>query len=138
MTLSTKSFRRTVTVAATLAAAAISTAFVANISVAAVPHLKLTRAFPSADTTLTTAPDAVRLWLSEPAALPGSKISVADAKGTVVPVTALTRGAKADDPIVGKFVTPPGNGVYTITWKAMSKDGHVVNGTIPFTVRTGK
>lgn len=134
MTFLTKTTRRV----AYIATAAVSMAFVAHSSVAAVPHLKLNRSFPTADTTLTSSPDAVRLWLSEPADLPGSKIAVTDAKGTPIALSALTRGAKADDPVVGKFVSPPTSGAYHIAWRAMSKDGHVVNGTIAFTVKLGK
>jgi methionine-rich copper-binding protein CopC len=32
------------------------------------------------------------------------------------------------------FKSPLTAGGYKVTWKAMSKDGHVVNGTIAFTV----
>lgn len=102
-----------------------------------IPHLRLKASFPGKDTTLTTSPDAVKLWLSEPADLPATKISVTDAKGAAVPVAKLTRGAKTEDPVVGAFTTPPGDGKYLVTWKAMSKDGHVVNGTFGFTVHAG-
>lgn len=101
------------------------------------PHLRLKASFPGKDTTLTSSPDAVKLWLSEPADLPATKISVTDANGAAVPVAKLTRGAKAEDPVVGAFTTPPGNGKYLVTWKAMSKDGHVVDGKFSFTVQKG-
>ncbi|WP_353267646.1 copper resistance CopC family protein [Gemmatimonas sp.] len=105
---------------------------------ARLPHLKLKRAFPAADTTLTTSPDAVRLWLSEPADLPATKVAVTDAAGAPVDVAKLTRGAQREDPVVAKFVTPPKSGKYTVTWKAMSKDGHVVDGKYAFTVTLAK
>jgi copper resistance protein C len=104
-------------------------------SAARVPHLKLKASFPAKDSTLTTSPDAVRLWLTEPADLPATRIAVTDAKGASVPVAKLTRGANASDPVEGRFTAPLTSGRYTVTWKAMSKDGHVVNGTFGFTVR---
>ncbi len=101
---------------------------------AVVPHLRLKRAFPAADTVLTASPDAVRLWLSEPADLPATKIDVTSADGAKVPLAKLTRGASREDPVVGTFSTSLASGTYTITWKAMSKDGHVVNGKHNFRV----
>lgn len=116
---------------------AAAVALPALAGAARLPHLRLKSSFPAKDTTLNTAPDAVRLWLSEPADLPATRITVTDAKGAAVPVEKLTRGATADDPVVGKFTTAPGNGTYNVTWKAMSKDGHVVNGTFAFSVHAG-
>ena len=105
---------------------------------AVVPHLKLKRAFPAADTVLTASPDAVRLWLSEPADLPATKIDVTTAAGAAVPLAKLTRGAKREDPVVGLFTAPLASGTYTVTWKAMSKDGHVVSGKHGFRVALAK
>ena len=107
-------------------------------SAARLPHLKLKAIFPGKDTTLTTSPDAVKLWLSEPADLPATKVSVANATGAAVAVAKLTRGAQREDPVVAKFTAPLTNGKYTVTWKAMSKDGHVVNGVSSFTVALPK
>jgi methionine-rich copper-binding protein CopC len=130
-------------------AAVVATAVVASAVVAvAVPlsasradarlHLRLKAAFPAKDTTLTSAPDAVRLWLSEPADLAATKIEVRNVSGAVVPTAALTRGEPRDAPVVALFTTPPGNGRYVIDWRAMSKDGHVVKGTHAFTVRVAE
>jgi methionine-rich copper-binding protein CopC len=105
-------------------------------SAARLPHLKLKRSFPAKDTVLTSSPDAVRLWLSEPAELPATKITVtSDAKAPVA-VANATRAAGADAPIEARFAKPLTAGRYTVTWKTMSKDGHVVSGTFAFTVKT--
>ncbi len=104
----------------------------------AMRHLRLVRSYPAKDTVLTTAPDAVRLWLSEPTQAPVSKVTVTAAAGDTVKLEALTREAAADAPLVGKFTKPVGSGQYTVTWKAMSKDGHVVNGTFGFRVNPAK
>lgn len=104
----------------------------------AVRHLRLTAAFPAKDTTLVTAPDAVRLWFSEVTDLAATKIDVKREGGGAVATAALTRGTQAGDPVVATFTTPPGTGRYVIDWRAMSKDGHVVKGTHAFTVRAAE
>ena len=103
-----------------------------------IPPLRLPASFPAKDTTLASAPEDVKLWLSEPADLATSRIAVTDAAGAAVPTAKLTRGVRSDDPIVAKFTKAPGNGKYTVKWKAMSDDGHVVDGTYGFTVQLAK
>lgn len=119
-------------------ATAVAMALPLAANAARLPHLKLRAIYPGKDTTLTTSPDAVKLWLSEVADLPATKVAVTNAAGAAVPTAKLTRGATKDEPVVAKFAAPLGDGKYTITWKAMSKDGHVVNGVSAFTVKLGK
>lgn len=108
----------------------------AMVTAARLPHLKLKRSFPAKDTVLTSSPDAVRLWLTERSELPATKITVTtDAKAPVA-TDKVTRAAGADAPIEAKFTAPLAAGRYTVTWKTMSKDGHVVNGTFGFTVKS--
>ena len=121
---------------AALGLAAGSVAIPTSVSHAeAVRHLRLLAAFPAKDTTLASAPDAVRLWLSEPADLKATRVEVKLVGGGVIATEALTRGAASNDPVIARFTTPPGSGRYEIDWRAMSKDGHVVKGTHQFTVR---
>lgn len=127
--------RRFALLAALGLAAGVATVPAAVSHADAVRHLRLVAAFPAKDTTLTNAPDAVRLWLSEPADLAATKIEVKAVGGAVIATEALTRGAQADAPVVARFTTPPGNGRYEIDWRAMSRDGHVVKGTHRFTVQ---
>ena len=108
--------------------------FITSRPAAALPHLKLLRSSPAADTTLATSPDAIRLWLSEPPEAATSKITLALAGGAAVPVGKPTLGAAKDAPLEARITAPLAPGRYTVTWKAMSKDGHVVDGTFGFTV----
>ena len=118
-----------------LPAMALAVVTPAMVPAARLPHLKLKRSFPAKDTVLTSSPDAVRLWLTERSELPATKITVTtDAKAPVA-TEKVTRAAGADAPIEAKFTTPLAAGRYTVTWKTMSKDGHVVNGTFGFTVK---
>ncbi|WP_396203213.1 copper resistance protein CopC [Gemmatimonas sp.] len=105
------------------------------LSVVRLPHLKLKRSFPAKDTVLTTSPDAIRLWLTEKADLPATRITLATASGAAVTVDKPTRAAGADAPIEAKVTQPLAAGRYLVTWKTMSKDGHVVNGTFGFEVK---
>ena len=119
-----------------LPAIALAVVTPAMVTAARLPHLKLKRSFPAKDTVLTSSPDAVRLWLTERSELPATKITVTtDAKAPVATEKA-TRAAGADAPIEAKFAKPLTPGRYTVTWKTMSKDGHVVNGTFGFTVKS--
>ena len=102
------------------------------------PHLKLKRSVPAKDTVLTAAPDAVRLWLTEKADLPATKITVTSAANVAASLAKPTRGTEADAPIEAKFTQPVGPGRYTVAWKTMSKDGHVVSGTFGFTVQPAR
>lgn len=132
------SFRRLVMVVA-LAAGTVATLAPSSAVQAAVRrHLKLVRSFPAADTTLATSPDAIRLWLSEPAEVPATKIAVTTEAGAAVATSAITRADTKDAPLVATLVKPVSAGRYLVTWKAMSKDGHVVNGTFHFTVGAGR
>lgn len=110
----------------------------ATAAAVALPHLKLTRAFPAADTTLTSSPDAVRLWFSEPADLVATRVTVAASNGVAVPVGKPARLPGRDMPITVQFSTPLSPGRYTVTWKTMSKDGHVVSGRYAFTLTAGR
>jgi len=105
---------------------------------AAMRHLRLVRSFPAKDTSLTSSPDVIRVWLSEPTEKGVSKITLATSSGVAIPLEALTRDAAKDAPLVAKLSKPLSAGAYAVTWKTMSKDGHVVNGTFGFRVAAPK
>ena len=101
-------------------------------------HLKLLKSSPAAGTVLAKSPDAVRLWLSEPAEVPATKISVTTAAGAAIATAAVTHSHTKDAPLVALISKPLANGAYKVTWKTMSKDGHVVKGTFGFKVGAAK
>ena len=101
-------------------------------------HLKLLKSSPAADTVLDKSPDAVRLWLSESAEVPATKISVTTAAGAAIATAPVTRAHTKDAPLVALISAPLANGAYKVTWKTMSKDGHVVKGTFGFKVGAAK
>lgn len=101
-------------------------------------HLRLKASFPARDTTLAGAPEAIQLWFSEPAEASTARIGVKDSKGAVVPMSKVVRGDGKDEPLTSRFVSAPANGRYSVEWRAMSNDGHVVNGSFNFSVQVPK
>ena len=98
-------------------------------------HLRLVKSSPSADTLLTSSPDAIRLWLSETPELGASMISLASASGSKIALNKLSLGKEAGAPLVATVGTQIAPGTYNVTWRTMSKDGHVVKGTFSFRLK---
>ncbi|MDN4646094.1 copper resistance CopC family protein [Arthrobacter sp. PsM3] len=98
-------------------------------------HDALQSTSPAADTTVTSTPETVSLTLSEPptdsASLNLSVITVTDGEGRTisdgkVTVTGATISTK---------VTPGANGAHKVLWRAVSSDGHPIDGNYAFTVQ---
>jgi methionine-rich copper-binding protein CopC len=117
------------------AALLLMVAIVLMASAPAAMHLRLVKAEPAADTTVTAAPREIRLFFSQEPEIRATKVTVTDAASTEVTVATAKADAK-DGKIVIALITgavAPGN--YTVTWRTMAKDGHAVNGTFHFTLR---
>jgi methionine-rich copper-binding protein CopC len=119
---------------ATACAALVLASATAATGALAMRHLRLVRSFPAASAVLTTSPDAVRLWLSEPPELKLTKIALTDAKGGAVKLGPVTSDSAKGTGAVAKIATRLPNGAYNVSWRTMSKDGHVVKGTFAFKV----
>ena len=100
----------------------------------ALPHLHLERSDPAADAVLHASPTAIRLWFSEGASLPVTRITLTMGTATIA-TGKPTRAAGAGQPIVFPLTAPLAAGQYTVKWKTMSADGHAVSGTFAFTVQ---
>lgn len=97
-------------------------------------HLKVVRSFPKADTVLTSSPDRVSIELSETVEVTGSKILLATSAGAAVALTAPHRETGAPKILRADVTKPLAAGAYAVSWRTMSKDGHVVKGTFQFRV----
>ena len=102
---------------------------------APVVHLRLTKSEPAQHDTLTVAPSTIRLWFSQRAELRTMRVTLLSATGDTVSLGALTRSATADAPVVAPVQSPLVNGTYTVQWRTMASDGHVVRGEFAFVVR---
>jgi methionine-rich copper-binding protein CopC len=97
-------------------------------------HAVLVRSSPAGRATVATAPDRVLLWFNERIEPAFSSASVWSAAGAQV-----DRKDARVDPDDAKRVTvsvpplPPG--AYTVRYRVLSVDGHVVESSFSFTVR---
>ena len=94
-------------------------------------HNELLGSTPAAGATLTSAPDTVSLSFAQKLNPDFTTIVLSDGALQRVPTS-----APATDAGTGSVTpsTPLGNGVYTVAYRIVSKDGHVVQGSYQFTV----
>ena len=130
------SARRTI-LPRTIAFAALFTLFATSVDATralAMRHLRLLRSFPTPSAVLAKSPDAVRLWLSEAPELALTKIALTDATGKTIKIGTLTRDSVKGKGAVAPIPTRLREGSYTVSWRTMSRDGHVVKGDFGFRV----
>jgi methionine-rich copper-binding protein CopC len=116
-------------------ALSLVTGIVTPATLPAMRHLRVVRTFPAADTVLAKSPDAVRLWLSEPAELAATRITLTNAQGKALSLGKPARDAKSGASVTAPVRTALAAGRYDVAWRSMSHDGHVVKGTFAFRVR---
>ncbi|GGL21209.1 copper resistance CopC family protein [Mangrovihabitans endophyticus] len=119
---------------ARIVAAAVA-ASVAAAAVGATPawaHNSLTSASPKPDATVTSVPSTVKLTFLQSLNPEFTTIVVSDAAKHPV-----TSEKPAVDSNVGTLALPPdmADGVYTVAYRVVSKDGHPVQGSYSFTLR---
>jgi len=95
-------------------------------------HTHLVKAEPAVDTTLSTAPKAVRLWFNT---RPELAFSGATLLGTDNAPVAVVKLAATDDTlsVAGAIPVTLAPGTYVVAWKTAATDGHVVRGRYSFT-----
>jgi len=96
-------------------------------------HSQLVRSDPARRATVTRAPARVQLWFSERLEPAYAEASVWNAAGTQVDA----HDARVDpaDPVLLAVSTPNlGPGRYTVRFRVVSVDGHVVESSYTFTV----
>jgi methionine-rich copper-binding protein CopC len=96
-------------------------------------HFALRRSEPAADATVRS-PAQIRLWFTQAAQENSMGIRLLDAGGTPVETSApvpVEGEAAAYSVAVGKVLA---GGAYTVSWRGIGDDGHVVRGDFTFTV----
>ncbi len=98
-------------------------------------HSSLVSAVPSAESTVMDFPMEVVLNFNEELMIVGdanpNKIEVFDSEGALVSGATVVKGASAAAPI-----GIVGNGAFTVKYRVVSKDGHVVEGSYGFNVES--
>lgn len=113
------------------AAVALALALLAAAAPAASAHDQLISTDPQDGAVLEAAPTSVGLTFSEDVLDISTTVVVAGPDGSV-PATASVQGTTVTATL------PDGlpDGAYTVTWRVVSNDGHPVQGSFGFTVRT--
>ncbi|HET8648905.1 MAG TPA: copper resistance CopC family protein [Gemmatimonadales bacterium] len=99
-------------------------------------HAHLTHSLPAADSTVATAPSAIKLWFSESPERAVSRIELMSADSTRT--TLKLAPATADTLLIaGQVAGALKPGTYTVIWRTSSDDGHPVRGRFKFTYAPG-
>jgi len=99
---------------------------------AASAHATLTKTEPAIGKRVERSPSLVRLYFDQSVDVLPNAIRVYDAKGRVLSGRTL---ASADKRTIDAPVSRLPRGGYTVRWRAVSADGHVVSGVFTFGVR---
>lgn len=95
-------------------------------------HFELVRSLPTSNATLKISPATIQLWFSQVPAAGVSQVTLSDQRGNVATSkTAIDDSAKS---MTIAPAAPLAPGSYTIHWRGAGDDGHVVSGTLRFTV----
>jgi len=100
-------------------------------------HAVLVRSTPTARATLARPPERVQLWFNERLEPAYSRVSVWDAGGRQVDATDGTVDP-AEPTRLTVGLTPLAPGTYTVKFRVLSVDGHLVESQFPFTVRVAR
>jgi len=95
-------------------------------------HLKLTRSAPAADAVLESPPATLQLWFSEEPLLLMSAVTLTGPAGPIKLAAPRAGGDRSLVVTVGTTLEP---GAYRIAWKTAGDDGHVISGTVDFSVK---
>lgn len=98
-------------------------------------HLKLIRSAPAADATIEAPPAQLQLWFSEEPLLPMSAVTLTGPLGPVKLEAPRAGGERSLVVTVGTALEP---GAYRISWKTAGDDGHVLQGTVNFSIKPAK
>jgi methionine-rich copper-binding protein CopC len=96
-------------------------------------HFALARSVPAADATVAS-PSEVRLWFTEAAKDNSVSIRLVNAGGAALETSPPARD-EADAKVYAITIARPvPAGRYTVAWRGIGDDGHVVAGEFAFTV----
>jgi methionine-rich copper-binding protein CopC len=100
-------------------------------------HLKLEKAEPAIDGTVATAPTEIRLFFSEKPNPKLTAIKLLNASKAEIPLGDVTPESGDEKIVAAALEKTIAAGTYTVTWRTMSADSHVVSGEFEFTVQPG-
>jgi methionine-rich copper-binding protein CopC len=116
-----------------LTAALVFAVGAAGAAAANVFHFALSRSAPAADATVSAA-EEVRLWFTQEPQANSVGIRVVDASGDAVETTDPAADPDNAAVVYVKPSAPLTSGRYTVSWRGIGEDGHVVRGDFGFSV----
>lgn len=114
-------------------AALFAFALAAVAAVWAPPHFALTKSMPEADSS-TPSPEHIQLWFTQAPQEGSVTVRLVDAGGDLVETGDPMRNG--EDPKLMELAVGHalGAGAYTVAWRGIGDDGHVVRGEFAFSV----
>lgn len=99
-----------------------------------IPHLRLVRTTPAADTTLAQSPAEIRLFFSEPPQMRGTSVRLADAGENLIASSDAAADTEDARQVWIAPEAPLAPGRYTVHWRVIAQDGHTQRGSFIFRV----
>jgi methionine-rich copper-binding protein CopC len=107
------------------------TAAVLLASTVVFAHLAVRKSLPEKGATVTASPTSVQVWFTQEPEMEKSGLTLTGPNG-VVALGPVTAGPERS--LVATVTGTLASGAYTLAWKTAGDDGHVLTGTIPFSV----
>jgi copper resistance protein C len=98
-------------------------------------HAHLSSSVPAENTVAATAPTVLQLNFSEAVNLKFSGVTLLGPDGKAVATSEPSLAAGDDSALIVPIPGALAPGKYTVTWRALSADGHKTQGAFVFTVR---
>ncbi|MDA0328097.1 MAG: copper resistance protein CopC [Gemmatimonadetes bacterium] len=118
---------------AALSLVAIATLGATAASDVSTLHFGLSKSSPAADTSVES-PSEVRLWFTEEPQSGTTSIRLVGAEEAGVHVMDVVQDAEEPRSFAVELHGTLSPGVYTVSWRGMGADGHVIRETFDFTV----
>lgn len=97
-------------------------------------HFELARSVPAAGSMVHGAPAELRLWFTATPQDGTTAVRITDSGGKTVPTGAVSVDPEDAASFQTSFSGALAAGRYTVAWRAMGPDGHVVTGEFEFSV----
>ena len=98
-------------------------------------HASLARSNPAANASLDTPPAEIRLWFSESLEADFSRFNLRDSSGSVISTLQGVRDPNDQTQMMMQTGALP-KGLYTVSWRVLSTDGHATEGSFAFGIGT--
>ena len=98
-------------------------------------HAVMVKAAPAQDAVLSKSPPAVSVWFNEALEAAFSSVTVSDSEARVVAQGKLE--ALSDNGLKLALAEPLPAGTYTVRYRVLSVDGHIVEGHTQFVIEAG-